>query len=230
MVEGTAVTESLHKWNTTPCTIASHKPELWCKCFSNMAWIYPCILRLKNAFFTSFKQETKEGYEWYTQASGSQMDFMQTFFEQSWLILWIWNEICVSTAGIIVRRAKTWGWWSHMSSPRFHLFVLPTSLPRQASECPCQWWQSIEGQIKGAKMHLFYIVSHAEGYFASPWRVDSIVPHPEFLEWPYWGGQGDELHSRGLLGENKMAVCDMWLCWRSRDVSHGHHGVRTGYL
>lgn len=45
MVEGTAVTESLHKWNTTPCTIASHKPELWCKCFSNMAWIYPCILR-----------------------------------------------------------------------------------------------------------------------------------------------------------------------------------------
>lgn len=57
MVEGTAVTESLHKWNTTPCTIASHKPELWCKCFSNMAWIYPCILRLKNAFFTSIKNE-----------------------------------------------------------------------------------------------------------------------------------------------------------------------------
>lgn len=78
MVEGTAVTESLHKWNTTPCTIASHKPELWCKCFSNMAWIYPCILRLKNAFFTSFKRETKEGYNWYTLGPGAQMHFMQT--------------------------------------------------------------------------------------------------------------------------------------------------------
>ena len=27
-----------------------------------------------------------------------------------------------------------------------------------------------------------------------------------------------------------MAVCDMWLCWRARDVSHGHQDVRISYL
>ena len=230
MVEGTAVTESLHKWNTTPCTIASHKPELWCKCFSNMAWIYPCILRLKNAFFTSFKQETKEGYDWCAQGFGVShgLSFkrfqtrLAVFVNSKWDLCFQYEDYC--------QYCSSWSWWSHMSTPLFHLFILWTSLPRQASECQCQWRQSIEGHIKGAKMHSFYIVSHAEGYFASHWGVDSIVPHPEFVEWPYWGGQGDELHSRGLLGENKMAVGDMWLCWRARDVSHGHQGVRTRYL
>ncbi len=56
-----------------------------------------------------------------------------------------------------------------MSSPLFQSFVFETGL--QAPECLCQWRRSIEGKIKGAKMHSFYIVSHAESYFASSWRV-----------------------------------------------------------
>lgn len=65
-----------------------------------------------------------------------------------------------------------------MSSSVFHHFILETSLPRQVSECPCQWRQSIEGQIKGAKMHSFYIVSHAEGLFCIPLksRFSSLSP------------------------------------------------------
>lgn len=65
-----------------------------------------------------------------------------------------------------------------MSSLLLHQFILGTSLPRQASEWLFHRRQSIEGQIKGGKMHSFYIVSHAESYFASSeeLRFNSLWP------------------------------------------------------
>lgn len=64
-----------------------------------------------------------------------------------------------------------------MSSLLFHRFILGTSLPRQVSECLFQKRRPIERQIKASEMHWFYIVSHAESYFASSWRVK--------IRWPW---------------------------------------------
>ena len=83
LLEGTAVTESLHKWNTTPCTIASHKPELWRKCFSNMAWICPWnIEHIKKTkhFWLPFKQETEEGWACCALGLGSVLQTMLAVF------------------------------------------------------------------------------------------------------------------------------------------------------
>lgn len=57
-------------------------------------------------------------------------------------------------------------------------YVSPAVSLLQASEGLRQWRLSIEGRIKGAKMHSFYIVSHAESYFATPdeWRFYSHQP------------------------------------------------------
>lgn len=142
MVEGTAVTESLHKWNTTPSTIASHKPELWCKCFSNMAWIYPCTQDFKKKMYFSLPQ---------TEKPEKVVQSMQS------------NSVCslFSRCKLMIR----------CISCCLHSFLFGTGLPIKALKCWAECGWPIEVQIKAAEMHSFYIVSHAESHFASSWRV-----------------------------------------------------------
>lgn len=121
--------------------------------------------------------------------------------------------------------------WSQCMTGCFHSFLFRTGLPIKALICRVCCGRPVEAADKGCwKAFVPHSFTCWEPFCIFLKSKDLIAFDPKFVEWPYWGSWGDELHSRGLLGENKMAVCDMRLCWQARDVSHGHQGVRTGYL